>query len=189
MLEYSAIEFRRLRATSDSKPQPRRGRILTEEGWRKLETAVRGEYPYDGIEPDFEQIALKVAAQRGCVGRDTVAKIWNREEGADRKYIKAVGRTFGLSFQERVDYIFAADAPKDKPPLSPSDRPTETGLDDGRTRWVGREGRRCGFAGKTAGGMSGFVCGGPDRYWQDFFGGPTGKKFDSQTVFARSKNG
>lgn len=125
---------------SDSKPQRRRGRILTEEGWRKLEVAVRREYPYDGIEPDFGQIALKVAVDKGLVSSDTVAKIWKRKKGADLKYIKAIGRTFGLSFQEKVDYIFAADAPKNKPTLSPSDRPTERELDDGRTRWVGREG-------------------------------------------------
>lgn len=125
---------------SDSKPQRRRGRILTEEGWGKLEVAVRREYPYHDIEPDFQQIALKVAVDKGLVGSETVAKIWNRKEGADLKYIEAIGRTFGLSLREDVDYIFAADAPKDKPPPSPGDRPTETGLDDGRTRWVGREG-------------------------------------------------
>ena len=117
---------------SDSKPQRRRGRILTEEGWQKLEAAIQQQCPYDGIQPDFEQIALKVAETQGCISSDTVAKIWRREK-TDLKSIEAVARTFGMSFQEKVDYIFAADAPTDElPPPPPA--PTEPTLDDGLTR-------------------------------------------------------
>ncbi len=124
---------------SDSKPQRRRGRILTEEGWQKLETAIQQQCPYDGIQPDFEQIALKVAETQGCISSDTVAKIWRREK-TDLKSIKAVAKTFGMSFQEKADSIFPADAPTDEPPPLRPDGPTESGLEDGLTRWVGREG-------------------------------------------------
>ncbi|NER97287.1 MAG: serine/threonine protein kinase [Symploca sp. SIO1B1] len=87
---------------SQKQPKTRRtrGRILTEGGADKLEFALDKEAEKRGSKLSNEDIAEKAK-----MGVTTVSKIRNREEGADKKYIEALFRAFGLILEpDDLDY-------------------------------------------------------------------------------------
>jgi tetratricopeptide (TPR) repeat protein len=79
---------------ADKKAKRERGRLLTDAGWNKLDTALQAWEVLPGNKRSFEKIALETQLDPG-----TIAKIMKRREGADLTKIEQVFRAFKLSVE------------------------------------------------------------------------------------------
>jgi len=126
----------------NEKKTRKRGRILTDEGFKKFKDAVNKKFPFFGIQPtdkEFEEILNLIIQKKGDFSLDTFKKIWKREENADTKYIKAVAETFGLKFEDNIDYIHKDDLPNTIQQKTISSPDTaDTDIENSNLRWVGR---------------------------------------------------
>jgi tetratricopeptide (TPR) repeat protein len=76
------------------KAKRERGRVLTDVGWNKLDTALQAWEVLPGNKRSFEKMALETQLDPG-----TIAKIMKRREGADLTKIEQVFRAFKLSVE------------------------------------------------------------------------------------------
>lgn len=112
--------------------EPVQGLILTDRGCQKIADAKDRWHREKGKKLTQEKIKDKTG-----LDSKTISKILNRKGGGYRDSIETLFRGLSLTLEEE-DYA-CADAPEDQPPPTPPDGPTEPTLDDGLTRWVGRE--------------------------------------------------
>jgi hypothetical protein len=77
------------------KPQRNRGRILSDQGWKKLEDASWK--TFKKVVDDFTNEQLKDLTG---LDEDTITKILRRERGADQRSINRLFNPFGLQLQE-----------------------------------------------------------------------------------------
>ncbi|RUS94643.1 hypothetical protein DSM106972_092800 [Dulcicalothrix desertica PCC 7102] len=87
----------------------RRGRILTEQGWQKLNDAFRES-------ETGEKLTNEEIAEKSKLSVDTISKIMNREDGADKQSIEQLFRCLGLQ-ATKYDYCYL-DEEQDYPNLS-----------------------------------------------------------------------
>jgi hypothetical protein len=92
-------------------PRPRRdrGRILTDKGLKKLREALNQEFPGGYTLPAISAMTTPgVNPEVNPVSDETISKILNRREGADRTKMESLFTAFGLRLDED-DHTSAAD--------------------------------------------------------------------------------
>lgn len=114
-----------------------RGCILTEKGYDKISEALK-KWELKWEEENGKKCPQEVLKEKALLDRKTIFKILDREETCYKDSIQCFFRAFGLTLSED-DYEF----PNQKQTPSESGQSEEAqpaaGLDDGLTRWVGRE--------------------------------------------------
>jgi AAA domain len=95
---------------ADKRAKRERGRILTDAGWSKLDTALQAWEVLPGNKRSFEKIALETHLDPG-----TIAKIMKRREGADLAKIEQVFRAFKLSVEAGDHAVLQEAAQKADP--------------------------------------------------------------------------
>jgi hypothetical protein len=80
------------------KPQRQRGRILSDQGWKKLQDALWKRYREDYTKKQLSELT--------GLDSDTVTKILRREEGVDKRSIKRLFSPFGLQLHESNDLTY-----------------------------------------------------------------------------------
>jgi tetratricopeptide (TPR) repeat protein len=79
---------------ANPKAKRERGRILTDAGWSKLDTALQAWEVLPGNKRNFERISLETQLDPG-----TIAKIMKRREGSDLSKLEQVFKAFHLTLE------------------------------------------------------------------------------------------
>ena len=128
----------------NERKKSRRGRILTDEGFEKLKNAVNKKFLLDSIEAtaiELTEMLSLVIQNKGEFSLNTLKKIWKREENTDIKFIKVIAETFGLKFEDGIDYTYKDDTDnttEQKTSSSPATAKIDTDIEDYNLQWVGR---------------------------------------------------